>query len=443
MNRLLILFVGLFAFAGSAVAQWTPEQKAESDRRIKFNMDQNFLLHDFQLQVMRDCGNTVGKTTFKQLPFDVAKPAKEEIGQATVSITGWTGGCVDGKRDGAGTLTFSVARDSSEFSSVANWKVDARFVRGELRGLYCILEFESVSQGRSRKLDITGCSLVTGEPVRGPQASYRKAADGRWQLWGSRGPAMPEVYLPAGALEAESEKLIAAAKAGKAPVAATVTMESRALDDLVPGARIALAPTPGAVSLEGKRVALVLSSRSLDEMERFKRERQALIDQTRSLTGDAAKARARFIEASNPNRLVTNLAKVVGRKAKQVVDAEDLSGLGQAYDYALVVEWASLTRLDLLGKFDSFPVSTWEDEQAGKAAALSGESVGGFLVGPGLKAVKQFPGKATVWGSKKDFPYQGDLRYLSQLAAYYEKQWGMGPDDTGFGFMELDFRLGR
>lgn len=57
--------------------------------------------------------------------------------------------------------------------------------------------------------------------------------------------------------------MLAAATAGKTDIKAKVAMESRGLDDLVRGSKIALALSETPIQLKGKRVALVLSSQTV------------------------------------------------------------------------------------------------------------------------------------------------------------------------------------
>jgi hypothetical protein len=441
-----LAFAVAFITTAPAFAQMSPEQRAESNRRMDFNMAQNFALHDFQVQTMQSCGNVVAKTQVRQLPWDIQKPATEETGEVVISVTGWTGGCVDGKRDGPGVIEWTVDRRAPSFQSSARNKAEGRFVKGRQLGLWCILDLEVTVAGTARKISNTGCYMVTGEPLRAPPALYRKQPDGRWQLWAHNGPASPAVYLPASSMEAESEKMIAAAVAGTAPAVATpaLVMESQALNDLVRGSKISFTPMAGSVALKDKRVAVVLSSATLDELERFKREREALIAATRNVTGEAAQHRARFIAMSDPDRLMTNLAKMLRTVASEARPAEDLSVLDKGgVDYVLVIDWKSLTRFDLLGKYDAFPATSLEDRFAGKTAVLAGQSIGGFLIAPGLKAVKQFPGSESVSGKRKELNWKGDSGYLGELANFYQSNWGKGPDDPGSGLMGLEFQLRR
>jgi hypothetical protein len=444
----LVLTVGSLT-ATTAFAQMSPEQRAESNRRMDFNMAQNFLVHDFQVQTMQSCGNVVGKTTVKQLPWDFQKPAVEETGEVVVSVTSWTGGCAEGKRDGSGVIEWTVDRRLPSSQSSARNKAEGRFVKGTQLGLWCILDLEVTVAGTARKISSTGCYMVTGEPLRAPPALYRKQPDGRWQLWAHNGPASPAVYLPAGSMETQSEKMIAAAMAGTAPAVATpaLAMESQALNELVRGSKIDFVPTAGSVALKDKRIAVVLSSSTEDELERFKREREALIAATRNVSGEAAQHRARFIQMSNPERLMTNIFKMLRTVARDAQEANDLSVLDKGgVDYVLVIDWKSLTRFDLLGKYDAFPATSHQDRMAGKTVVLAGQSIGGFLIAPGLKAVKQFPGEQSVMGKapkELGLNWKGDSGYLTELANFYQREWGKGPDDPGTGLFTLEFALRR
>lgn len=363
----------------------------------------------------------------------------------------WSGGCTDGKRDGEGVLSWTVKYD--DFLLDADWgtgrmmtvkrrvvadttqRSEGRFVKGQRLGLWCTTGKSSITKDQGQlqaENSWSGCSVLAGHDKPLTQ-NYRKQPDGSWLEFVAASPT--GVTLAAGALEAQSAKVLAAAAAGKSNTNAALVAHSQSLDDLVPGSKIVLAPSAAPLSLKDRRVAIVLSSQTVRELERFKHERQTLIDASAGLSGKAATERAKFIQASDPNRLLINIIKLVKKYAKDAQPADDLTGLQKgSFDYALVVDWKSMTRFDLLGKYGSFPVpprDIYSRSLENKMEfVVAGESLGGFLIGRDLKAVKQtqaFP-KVTM---KLPRDYKGaDEDYMHLLTMNFARSWG----DNAIGY---------
>ena len=374
--------------------------------------------------------------------------------QTEYSVKAWSGGCLNGKRDGQGVLVTREDQIIPELPvSSALIKSEGRFVRGLQAGLWCTSENRIFEGAEFQANGDSGCRLFdsTTSGTWGGYLGHR--ADGRWE-WvdGQRQPLSPSVILPAGWVEAESARLIGESAAGKTDTQVRVAaVQSNALDGLIAGTQIRLAADAGNVSLKGKRVALILSSRSIAEIERYTRERQALIDSTVNLPSPGKKTkaqtsgadaaleamtgpvnvamveRARFIDVSRPELLLKRVAGALRRVAGKVVPVEDLTGLTRGeFDYALVLDWQSLTRFDLLGKYKAVPVAP--ANQVTGASHVAGESPGGFLISPQLEAVRIYT-NGEEFASKANECVQArqentcDRDYLKTLADFFEQRW--------------------
>lgn len=429
--------------AGPVSAQLTAEQQAEVEKRTAIAMRAAALLREAESQAMEQCSTT---RVVVPLPNLNSVTKAERTVQTIVSIE-WSGACVDGKRDGDGVLTWTEeqTRNTSidqatnlESRSIITLKSEGRFVNGQRLGLWCMTRKSRLASKTQNftyppsEFEDSGCSVFAGN-VKQITGNYRKQRDGSWMQYGF-GSASGSSLAP-GTLEAQSAKVLADATAGKTDLKIPeLVVENRALDDLVRGSKIVFAPSAAPISLQGKRVAVLLSSRTLSDLERFKREREALITASGGLTGDAAKYRSEFIAASNPDRPLTNVAKTVRKYAKTVLPADDLVGLQKgAFDYALIIDWRHMTRFDLLGKYDnSYP-------KKGETPAPVCESWAAFLVTPDLKAVKELPASSRCYPKGKD--YNGDFHYMLMLSMFFQTEWGKSPDDTGMSMLGIDYIL--
>lgn len=307
-------------------------------------------------------------------------------------------------------------------------------MKGQRLGMWCVTKFQVALSDRKSNpqepLNGLGCYLIAGSQPVTPQ--YIKQPDGRWQEYVQGAPGAS--FLAAGELEAQSAKLLANAAAGKTNLKPQVAMQSRDLDDLVRGSKIGLALATAPIPLKDKRIAIVLSSQTISEFERFKRERRALIDASAGLGGEAAAQRAKFIQASNPDRLLVNILKVVQRHAKDAQPVDNLAGLKEAgFDYALVVDWKSFTRFDQLGKYNK---EAWPAKPSPLISGIACESLRGFLINRDLKVVKQLRAYPACQGGESI--ESGDHAYMSTLARYFVNRWGKGPDDLGMLTIGLD-----
>lgn len=278
------------------------------------------------------------------------------------------------------------------------------------------------------------CDFLHG--ARGPHVPfgrYRLLADGRWQLidWDNV-PTEPQVFLPPGSLEAFSS-LAVAGKTEK------VFILSSALNGLTEGGKIEWRHDSEGV-LAGKRVAVIMSSQTLEELKHFKRERQALIDATAGIQDDRVQAaRARFIEASNPDRLLTTAAQLVCKYAREVRAVDDLASFeSDQYDHALIVHWKYFTRFDLPDDLDLFPEGDYFDWVVGGIPAYMGSILSGILIDVDMKAVRICdPFKPHV--VTKNMPIQRASAkrdknealedYLASLAHGFQLDWGGNTDE--------------
>lgn len=436
-----------FLLAGS-VSAMTPEEQAISDKNNAIFARARTLLLEAESRAMERCDATriVVSLPTVEPQYDTNNNRLtwvDKTYEETVTIE-WNGACVDGKREGEGVLNWVEVREFGPGDkSVSQWRSEGRFVKGQRLGLWCWTKtFQRIQDGKpSRDRSDSGCWVLAGH-TNPLTDNYRKLADGRWQELSGDSPTGSS--LAAGTLEAQSAKVLAAAAAGKTDLKVALVVQNKALDDLVSGSKIVLAPSTTPLSLKDKRVAIVLSSQSVSELERFRRERQILIDASAGLSGKAATERAKFIQASDPNRLLINIIKLVKKYAKDAQPADDLTGLQKgSFDYALVVDWKSMTRFDLLGKYYSFTQPQDQGSESREKLAVAGESLGGFLVNRDLKALKYTPGLPRVSTRLRvmfEDPSRGDEIYMRHIAKNYADSWG---DDLGYpnSVTELGYML--
>ncbi len=324
----------------------------------------------------------------------------------------WSGGCVEGRRDGSGVLVelFEHYELPGRQLTMKNvWKTEGTFVKGELAGLACFQTFEEKLPGRDSMFalgkDVPPGTLVPrGAPTMcsvtgaGLQSSvYVKQSDGSWAYVLAN--ANTELRLPPGSLEQESDRIIAAARRGeKSLKPQSILLQDPLLADLLPGGKFRFQLVPEKVVLASKRLALIPSTRMNDELVRFRRERQALIERSAAVYErppapgtyaseyESAKSeRTKFINASRPENLLTAIVAALRRKGADVIVESDLTVLSSGkYDYALVVDWRSLTRLDL---FDSYG-SLNED------AKLTGQLLSSYLLNKQAEVIRYSPARA-------------------------------------------------
>lgn len=359
--------------------------------------------------------------------FDI-RSKTEESSDVNITID-WNGYCVDGKREGEGTLTWTKIWEKR--GRIFNHKRQAqgRLVKGKRLGIWCHTLTRTSEESRINYRftnSDSGCSVFAGhdKPLTG---NYRKQVNGSWEEFNNN--VFTGTTLAAGSLESMSTKLLDEAGADKPISVSGVIGQSKIIEDLVRGMRITLAPSTAPISISDKRVAIVLSSNTIKELERYRRERQALIDASSGLNGNAAKFRDEFIFTSNPDRLLANVLRTLKRNAKVAKPEGDLTALQKGkYDYAFILDWKDSSRFDLLGRYDNFPISEWGRKETYVYVAC--ESLTGFLVTPDLKVVKTMPGYTTEGCTSKyaDDKLLGDAAYFEKLAGHYRYFLGKGED---------------
>jgi hypothetical protein len=246
----------------------------------------------------------------------------------TTEVSGWTGGCRDGKRDGPGILT--VSSDSVEVATgirsyAHRYELAGTFVDGKQVGLGCYVTPPI-------------CTMFGDD---GGVGAFRKEPDGRWVAvdWvGS--PLEPMTFAAPGALARESERLIAAVRQ-RVPIGRVrIPVVVAGFDDLLRGGAIVMAPTMETPPLQGKRVAIVLSARAVSELERYSEMRDTLISLSKRVRKSGREHREKFIAGSEPGRVVASVVAAVKNLGATAVPAEDLSAIATgAADYALVFDW--------------------------------------------------------------------------------------------------------
>lgn len=295
------------------------------------------------------------------------------------------------------------------------------------------------------------CLMHGGGPAV-PSVGYRRLADGRWQSVTTDGvPAQPPIFLAAGSLELVSSIVRGERKAAMPKV----VVQSPALDGLTSASKIEWQGGPWqGISLKDKRVAVVLSSQSIEELERFRRERKALLDATAGIQNERVQeTRKKLVAVSDPDRLLTIVAKVFRKYAREVVPVDDFTAVKKGrFDYILLVHWKSYTRFDLLNGYETFPEGDFSDWAAGRVPAVAGSWLSGMLITPDLKAVELYsPDRPYVYiknsviraSNKKHKRDRAEdaWTYLIMLATCFGIDWGEGPDDLGGTGRSLEFEM--
>ncbi|MCX7041311.1 MAG: hypothetical protein NT117_01190 [Gammaproteobacteria bacterium] len=440
-----LCFLAGMALASGVQAQGEAQAQIDSERTKQWYQGS----HAPEIQATQACG-----TTSKTASYPAAGRGFNDVASdpwptetTTFAVTGWTGSCESGKRSGHGVI--STRKDVSETGKGSRRttklvKAEGTYVLGLPQGLWCVLDYQALADGEKDEWDVSkevGCHLVIGHVWNGISSEttspyYRRLDDGRWQQMDSDNkPVLPEIYLPAGSVEAESARLIAEAQAGHTDTTfKPMDIQTNLLDGLVAGTHISEGTPLSIGSIKGKRVALVLSSNTLAELERFNRERQALLDASAAFTGEALLERNRFEAVTKQERLLQMMASALRRQAGEVTAVDDLGGLAAGnFDFAYVLDWHSLSHLDLLGKFKAFP--EYEIDQAKGINHVAGQALGGFLISPGMKV---------VWRSSSsgEFDYKTgqctetrhdhgcDAEYLKILADFYDSAWATSDRHT-------------
>lgn len=454
-----LLLVPLLAVAAAG------EDTADAMAARQKHMDK--VVNALKSQVLSKCGLSSGSVTYPAVQLDW--DSNQVVDETTrFEVTAWSGECASGFRSGSGVIATRETTHAGPRSveGTVLVKAQGRYLVGKPQGLWCITDHPYLQNGKPAQLTLElGCRLLANGQA---SAIFHKLADGRWeQIDGSGHATAPPVVLAAGSLESESSRIIAEALAGKADIALRpFNAQSDALDGLIAGMHIRSGGGKQDVSLKGKRVALIVSSRTIAEMDKFTRERQALLDASANVMAspetansardaismqlaaafgpdlNAVEQRERFMAASATDKLLLRVADALRRVAREVVPVEDLTGLAHGdFDYAFVLDWQSLTRFDLLGKYKAVP--TFKDYDSADASLVAGQKLGGFLITPQLEAVRTYSGKPDAGyklgdceQSKKIKTNSCDRDYFKALADFYETAWN---DPNGFNALNYWF----
>lgn len=278
----------------------------------------------------------------------------------TYSAPEWSGGCVQGRRDGYGRLRTNWLSSTNNGATIPLiFAHEGEMVAGQRAGLWCAWigkntfnDGKSIATPPDTRKPANYCTLYS------PQASFRgvfvqthftQDTDGSWRIG-------PTARISREAMEQASRQLVAATRNGLSPEPFRLPVQIDALADLVNGGTAWLVPGPPLdyfaktgqpPALAGKRVVLVLSTRAGTELQRWGAERKALLDATTQLREDGiANARKSFIEATQPEQLLRNWAATMALNGAQVRVADDLSPLADgSADYALLVDWGYHSQL--------------------------------------------------------------------------------------------------
>lgn len=308
-----------------------------------------------------------------------------QFANLTLITSGWTGACVEGLPDGPGRYNErrEVAGTTTEFIH------EVYLVRGRQAGLACQTQVSSGPRAR-RPTELAALSFCA---MNGLDVLIKR--DG--ELW--RGVDLdgafvePAVTFSSDEVERESNRLIAAARQERV-AQANLTATAMVLNDLVGGARIRVNIDSTLRTLQGRRVAIVLSSRAIEELARWRVERERLLTAFRAAPSrdhgrDYEEAIQTFEAQTRPENFVFGVASTVQAAGGSAFAADDLSVLqdGSA-DYVLAVDWSFTQRVpQSLSAYRSMPSCDRVPGRSCADDAYLSVSFAAYLISPELEAV--------------------------------------------------------
>lgn len=420
MKSSFALLVCSLLLANNAQALLTAEQIMKEKLEKSSAQIKNAAL-EAEEKALPDCN--VNRYSFTFPSYDLWEQ-REAMKDATITID-WSGGCLAGKRNGQGILSWETdtswkklwrtevrgyERESYSVQGIlSKYRAEGRFVNGLRVGLWCGTTEHSEHNLNRHKLE-EGCVVLAGhgKPLTG---LYRKQPDGSWQEYADGRET--DSTAAEGSLEALSEKVIADALAGKTDLKGSLVVKSKSLNDLVRGSKIVSELSPAPISLRGKRIAVVLSTNTIRELERFKLAREELINASVQFANDPY--RRKFIDSSNPELMLVGISKALRLHASSVQASDDLLDLKRGkVDYAFILDWKDATEFGRLADYYRSPRDLDE-------AIVAEQSLSGFLVNRELKAIKKFSTKDSHSESKNWYTKNGDMRFLVE---FFVSIWG-------------------
>ncbi|MBX3565569.1 MAG: sel1 repeat family protein [Sphingomonas sp.] len=289
------------------------------------------------------------------------------------TVIDWNGACLDGMADGFGRFTM-LSEMTTQYSTNHMTNVDeGMMARGQMTGMWCnissVSDDESTIAGKYMKIHSDKprpCTLAYSAGYA-HQFGWRHNPDGSWSAIqiGQAGLNAP-LNVSAGTMDMVVTKL-----AKDRNTFPDFPFATSLLDGLLPGgAATSLSDMSKPIDLTGKRIALVLSSRTVTELARWGKQRDAFVKSRgygktfgsagydmngqrydNTLTGIIASTDpAGFIPG-----VIAALQPTLGADAK-IVAADDLGVLtsGQA-DYAIVIDWSFDGGLLSPSQFEKMP----------------------------------------------------------------------------------------
>ncbi|MBX3565570.1 MAG: hypothetical protein KF730_13455 [Sphingomonas sp.] len=276
----------------------------------------------------------------------------------TTTKEDWSGACVDGMARGFGRLSRAVDSSGAIGTSHTTAVMEGTIASGAPVGMWCnltlISDNENVIDGKSVKsrLDMPRPCTIIYPAGRQHKFGWRHNPDGSWSVIeiASVGLRTP-LTVSADTMDKMVARVVQDPKAFP-----DFGFTTGLLDGLLPGgAATSLGDMSKPIDLAGKRIALVLSSRTVTELARWGQQRDAFVKSKGygKKFGSAGfdmvgqrydESLAGHIAATDPAGFVPSviavLRKELGDKTS-IVAADDLGVLtgGQA-DYAIVVDWS-------------------------------------------------------------------------------------------------------
>jgi hypothetical protein len=357
-----------------------------------------------------------------------------------VTIKGWSGNCVGGKRDGVGLFTLDFGLNYPLIPPSTAWGEvwEGAMTGGNQVGLWCSTYLPNALSYFSWHTQ-PECRLLNGAQSTD---LYVKQVDGRWKQVDILGAVSDQGALDAGSLEAESGRLIAAAQAGQPAAQIQLGTRIAELSDLVRGGSILQVYDNKPLGLAGKRVAIVFSTSTLGEIARYRKMYASL----KAKGSSDQPSRQDALAFAVPESLMRAITSGVRHRAATVLAAGDLSVLndGKA-DYALVVDWRFKGKIDMAkGEYVSTPPCTGPQLEADKCQMLYQQIFTAYLVSPALKSVRRVtvPAEGSLIHVYPRQPQQSDEDYYDdffiELDGYNRRSWAQ---DTGAFASALDSAL--
>ena len=272
--------------------------------------------------------------------------------EVVCTVSPWPGQCIDGKSDGPGQVqklcNSRLRMDDQLPTTSTNLTISTgTMVRGKFAGLVeTFNEFSPLTAGQP-PIRFKFYRFAEGTPPD----MFAKMPDGNYQpVLGPSGTPAPKPAVAAAEMERLSTGLIADARAlASGGKVAPRNVAIKALEDLLPGGKIEMAPNRQIPDAKSRSLAVVLSSNTIKDSERYKAMLRSMKAEARSIpeVRDAfgvkvtASERIRYLERVEPPAVLEGIFLSLAKSFRTVAPVDDL-GAAKAMnaDYSVVLDVA-------------------------------------------------------------------------------------------------------